>query len=171
MKTDARTTPEKAAAAHGRFDQWTAALAADPRVRRMQAFDQHGDVSTYDHCLAVVRMSVRIDRRLRLGSDRRALARGAMLHDYFLYDWHAAPTRLHGFFHPARALANAERDFALSDRERDIIASHMWPLTFWQIPKSREAWVVCAADKLCALSETLARFWPGLGGKDNEEKS
>ena len=60
--------------------------------------------------------------------------------------------RLHGFTHPRRALENAAADWELTDRERDIILHHMFPLTPLP-PRSREAWVVCLADKLCAVQE------------------
>ena len=87
----------------------------------------------------------------------RALVRGALLHDYFLYDWHEkdASHRWHGFHHPAAALKNASADFGLSPRERDVIAKHMFPLTL-RPPRFRESWIVCLADKWCALEETLA---------------
>ena len=78
----------------------------------------------------------------------------ALLHDYFLYDWHDKDPshRLHGFTHPRRALENAAADWELTDRERDIILHHMFPLTPLP-PRSREAWLVCLADKLCAVQE------------------
>lgn len=128
---------------------------------RSDAFLQHGGISVRSHCLSVAECSLLIEEKLnRLGirCQERDLVRGALLHDYFLYDWHGTPSgdhrRLHGFFHPGVALRNASREYALSERERDIIAKHMWPLTFWP-PLCREAWIVTAADKYCSLRETL----------------
>lgn len=63
--------------------------------------------------------------------------------------------RLHGFSHPWRALENAERDFPLGPIERDTIVRHMFPLTLAP-PKYREGALICAADKLCALCETVS---------------
>ena len=93
---------------------------------------------------------------LRIRTDQRALVRGALLHDYFLYDWHKADPshRLHGFYHPGTALRNARQDFALTPREENIIHRHMFPLTPMP-PATREAWIVCLADKYCAAAETV----------------
>lgn len=62
--------------------------------------------------------------------------------------------RLHGFTHPKRALINATADWNLSDRTQNIILRHMFPLTPVP-PACREAWLVCLADKVCALAETF----------------
>ena len=79
-----------------------------------------------------------------------------MLHDYFLYDWHQKDPshRLHGFRHPKTALGNAQRDYYLNWKEKNIIARHMFPLIPVP-PQCREAWIVCLADKWCALGETM----------------
>ena len=129
--------------------------------RRSDSFIQHGAVSVRSHCLSVAECSLLIEKRLnRLGvrCAERDLVRGALLHDYFLYDWHGRPggdhRRLHGFYHPGVALRNAGREYALSERERDIIAKHMWPLTV-KPPLCREAWIVTAADKYCSLREIV----------------
>ena len=84
-----------------------------------------------------------------------ALVIGALLHDYFLYDWHGGEGRhLHGFTHPECAFRNAEKDYTLSPRVKNIIVRHMFPLT--PIPPTcTEAWIVCIADKICAIEETL----------------
>lgn len=86
---------------------------------------------------------------------RKVLTRGALLHDYYLYDWHHCENKAHAVNHPVIALGNAVQDFELSRRERNIIASHMWPLPPTRVPKCREAWIVCMADKVCSLQETL----------------
>ena len=64
-------------------------------------------------------------------------------------------THWHGFKHPRIARYNAETVFALSDKEKDIIQSHMWPLTPTDIPHSREAALVCMADKMSSGYETV----------------
>ena len=95
---------------------------------------------------------------------------GALLHDYFLYDWHDkySHEKLHGFHHPNVALENASREYQLTPRERDIIRKHMWPLTLFHIPRCREAWVVTTADKYCSLKETLLER---KGRNKNRKKS
>lgn len=125
-------------------------------------FIQHGSVSVYDHSLAVAVCAVQIalwythifpwSHKLRL----RSLVRGALLHDYFLYDWHTPDPahRLHGFRHAGTALRNADRDFELNDTERDMIKKHMFPLNPAP-PRFKETAVLCLADKYCALRETV----------------
>ena len=120
-------------------------------------YRQHGDVSCYDHSLAVALLSVRLASLLRIKLDMRSLIRGALLHDYFLYDWHEADKnhRFHGFIHAGRALRNAERDFSLTAIERDIIVKHMFPLNP-RPPRYRESLIVIAADRICAFREILS---------------
>lgn len=126
---------------------------------------QHGTMPVYRHCMDVADQSIRICRLLRVRCSERELIRGALLHDYFLYDWHDKYRdnyrRLHGFHHPGIALRNAQEEYGLSARERDIIRKHMWPLTIVP-PSCREAWIVTAADKYCSLLETLG-FHRGAG--------
>ena len=128
------------------------------RLAQLKQFKQHGETTVYDHSLAVASLALRIARRLRLRIDEDSLIRGALLHDYFLYDWHIPePGRpLHGFWHPKAALKNAAEDFNLNRRERNIIRRHMYPLTPVP-PVTREGIIVCLADKICAFRETFQK--------------
>ncbi len=137
------------------LDQLLTPLRSDRRVQQMKKFTQHGVISTFDHCESVARMSYKMDRFFHLGSNLQELTRAAFLHDYYLYDWHTFGDKLHGFHHPARAAECADRDFQLSEKEKAIILSHMWPLNIATLPGSREALIVCIADKICSTSETL----------------
>ena len=123
---------------------------------------QHGKVSVYAHCVSVADTACVLAETLHLRVNERALIRGALLHDYFLYDWHdkANGHHWHGFTHPGTALHNASEDWKLTPVEREIIKKHMFPLT--PIPPTcREAWLVCLADKICAAKETTG----GIYGK------
>lgn len=119
---------------------------------------QHGRISTYEHVISVVRLSYWLNRRLHLGAPARELVRGAFLHDFYLYDWHENGYigRLHGLHHPAIALKNASERYHLTSTERNIIASHMWPLTLFHVPRCRAALIVCIADKICSSYEVFA---------------
>ncbi len=137
-------------------DAYIKKMSRDDRLAQMKEYIQHGRVSTYEHVLSVAKKSVELNRRFHLKADEHQLVKGALLHDYYLYDWHKDHGgRLHGFTHPQTALEMAERDFHLTDRERNMIRSHMWPLTLFHVPKHREAWLLCVADKLVSTSETL----------------
>ena len=84
------------------------------------------------------------------------MVRGALLHDFFMYDWHDPGNLrlMHGFTHAKEALQNAQKEFELNDIERDVIKKHMFPLNPAP-PRFKETAVLCLADKYCALRETV----------------
>ena len=133
-------------------------ILASENFRSTKNHIQHGTVTVNSHCINVARHSLMLAEKLGIQYHRRELIRGALLHDYFLYDWHDKehinPFRLHGFFHPGIALKNARAEYELTEREQEIIRKHMWPLTVVP-PMCREAWIVTAADKWVSLMETL----------------
>ena len=126
--------------------------------RSTKNYIQHGTMPVHRHCIDVAEKSIAISKFLRIPCNEREMVRGALLHDYFLYDWHDKSRenyqRLHGFYHPGIALRNASMEYELTLREKDIIKKHMWPLTVVP-PFCREAWIVTTADKYCSLLETL----------------
>ena len=130
------------------------------RYQDRKKYISHSDVSVFSHCLKVAFVAYTFAVRHRIRCDLRALVRGALLHDYYLYDWHDPNKgfRWHGFKHHRFALFNARRDYQLSGKEENIIYAHMFPLTVWCLPKSREAWLVTLADKTVAAAETLKKY-------------
>ena len=136
-----------------------------------QSFRQHGDVSVALHCFFAAVVCVRLARALALRVDTRALVRGALLHDYFLYDGHDPDPshRLHGFRHAGFALRNAGRDFSLGPIERNMIASHMFPMNL-VLPRFRESLLLCLADKICSFCETF-HLAPPVGKDGLEQRS
>lgn len=127
-------------------------------MQKEKKFMQHGKVSVYSHSIKVAALSLFLAELFRLKVNRDAMMRGALLHDYFLYDWHEkdASHRLHGFSHAKTALRNAKRDFELNEIEADVIQKHMFPLNL-KPPKYKESALVCIADKISALEETIHR--------------
>ena len=140
------------------------ALLAGGRLAQERRLLQHGRVTVLEHSAAVAWMSLAIAGWLHLRVDRAALVRGALLHDYFLYDWHESGHAWHGFTHPRTALQNAAQDYDLTPTERDIILRHMFPLTPIP-PATAEGLLVCLSDKICAVIETFGLLeykMPGL---------
>lgn len=127
-------------------------------VQSMREFPQHGRTSCLAHSIAVSYLSYLSCKRL--GLNAHEAARGGLLHDLFLYDWHEhrknTGNRFHGLTHPKIALENAEKEFDLTDLERDIIVKHMWPLTPVP-PKYREGYIVAYHDKICSTKESLGK--------------
>lgn len=119
-------------------------------------FYQHGTVTVFEHSVAVALMCLKLAKLLPGKTDTRSLIRGALLHDYFLYDWHVKVKGrpLHGTHHARWAMRNAQRDFGLNNIEKHMILAHMFPLNL-VLPKYRESMILCAADKICAARETF----------------
>ena len=126
------------------------------KMQALRTFIQHGAVTRYEHCLSVSYIALELADKLRANVDRRSMVRGALLHDFFMYDWHDPGNLrlMHGFTHAKEALQNAQKEFKLNDIERDVIKKHMFPLNPAP-PRFKETAVLCLADKYCALRETV----------------
>ena len=140
------------------FEREIEKLMESQEIRRMEQFGQHSGNNTLQHVRNVAFKSFELAQKLGWDIDEKVLARGAILHDYYLYtcvNKHGIKAYKHGTGHPGLALKNARKDFELTEKEENIIESHMWPLTLFHMPKSREAFLVCMADKYCAANEML----------------
>ena len=137
------------------FEKELNTLLADPRIKMLDSVPQHEGNSTLRHSVAVARASFDLAEKLGMKIDEKELARGALLHDYYLYDTETMEYSdyKHGISHPQTALEKASEEFTLTPKEQNIIRSHMWPLTLFHPPKSKEAFLVSVADKYCAARE------------------
>ena len=106
-------------------------ILRSPTMDQERTIPQHGSTTCYDHSVAVTLCSIRLAQKWGWDVDWRSLVRGALLHDYFLYNWreHNRDHKLHGFYH-----------------------RHMFPLNPTP-PKYKESVVVTCADKICATRE------------------
>jgi len=143
------------------FHEYVKDLSESDIVMQMDDYIQHGDITTLEHVIAVSYTAFILAGKWN--ADVRTTVRAAMLHDLYLYDWHikdpkTRPPLTHGFTHPAKAVENAKKYFEPGEKELKIIRSHMWPLTIFHIPTSKEALIVTLADKYCATNETLGIY-------------
>lgn len=116
----------------------------------------HHSLNRYDHSKRVSYYSYAITKKLRLSYEEAA--RGALLHDFFLIDNHdinikeRANTMLN---HPKYALAYSEKFFDLTDKEKDIIVTHMFPVCPTRVPKYIESWIVDLVDDVVTIIEEV----------------
>lgn len=142
---------------HGEYDAIVRDIAAHADVLRLKEFRHHNS-SVFEHVQRVSYLSYRVCKTL--GLDYTSAARGGLLHDFFLYDWHhhdvpdLPKETNHGVAHPKIALQNSQARFEVTATERDIILRHMWPLTM-RPPAYKESYVVSFVDKYVAAAEYL----------------
>lgn len=141
------------------IDQYGADILDSDAYRQTAKFIQHGSTTTQEHMISTACVSLKVARILRMKCDEQSLVRGALLHDYFLYDWHT-PRKTHPEKHPTRhssyALKNASEDFAINPLEAEIIREHMFPCTL-RLPRHKECWALIIADKICSVKETFSK--------------
>lgn len=145
------------------FEESIGNLFETDSVQEMRNIKHHLNLTCLDHSLFVAYVSFRICKFMKW--DFRSAARGGLLHDLFLYDWRREQNRegWHGTAHPKVALKNAEELCEnqeleqLNHKEKDIIVSHMWPLTRG-MPAHKESMVICMVDKVCAIAEMTLIF-------------
>lgn len=129
---------------------------ADPLILKMKEISMHRGSNCYVHSFTVAKIAV---NRVKDDDDynHHNILIGAILHDYYLYDWRVEKDKLkkHGSNHPLIAEENAKRDFHISPEVAEIIRCHMWPLTPKLFPKSKEAKLVNIVDDEVATKETF----------------
>ena len=113
---------------------------------------EHHGVTRFEHSLRVSYYSYKVSKILKL--DYKQVATGGLLHDFFITDDLKGKKKAFSmFFHPYKSLENATKYFKLSEMEKDIIISHMFPSLPHKIPKYLESWLVSIVDKIVATYE------------------
>lgn len=121
---------------------------------------EHHGISRMEHSIKISYYSYKIAKKL--GIDYVSVARGGLLHDFFLDGDERNNKRkfLDTFTHPKKALETAQNNFELNEIEKNIIISHMFPI-YISIPKYKESILVNLVDKIVGFKE-MAK---GLGCK------
>lgn len=131
------------------FEDIIKPIIDNEEFRKLKSVSHHG-ISRFDHSLRVAYFSYRISKLLHLSYKETAEA--ALLHDFFVDEVDDE----NGLFklrrHPEHAVNNASKHFDLTDRQKDIIKTHMFPITFTP-PKYIESWIVDIVDDFSAVYE------------------
>ena len=146
-------------------------ILSHPEFIRRKDFQHHDNISVYDHCLAVSKLSYKLARQMNL--DYKSAAIGGLLHDFYEEPWqnsnskeHMKLLEKHGFTHAKNALFNSHKYFPelMNEKIDDIILRHMFPLNKIP-PKYKEGWIVTVVDKYISLEVFKnPKFLPKLLG-------
>lgn len=143
-----------------KFEEVVKSIVNNDKFKKMREIKQHRFTNCYEHSVNVATRCFLYAKKRNMKVDIVSLVRGALLHDFYLYDWRENKKKHlnHSFVHPVIALENATKEFGeLNDIEKDIVLSHMWPVTFFKFPKFKESFLVCFSDKICALKEIFGK--------------
>ncbi|MBK5243820.1 MAG: HDIG domain-containing protein [Eubacteriaceae bacterium] len=142
------------------FETIVGDILTHSEFQKLKLIEHHGN-GLYEHSVAVGYHSYRVARVL--GLDYVSVARGALLHDFFVESWRGKKKNskgiqrikdMHGFSHPKTALVNAQKYFDIDELQADMIIKHMFPLTPVP-PMHLGSWIVTAVDKFVAAREMI----------------
>ena len=118
---------------------------------------RHHGITRLEHSLRVSYFSYKVCKKLKL--NYKETAEAGLLHDFFTNEQMTKKEKsLSAFTHPKKCLKNASDHFNLSDMQKDIIYSHMFPLIPTRPPKYLESWLVSIIDKIVASYEFFLSY-------------
>jgi len=134
------------------FESIAQELINTEKYQSLKSEDHHG-LSRYDHSLRVAKNTYRLSKKLKL--DYVSATRGALLHDYFTDEDYRNTKGMKKYsMHPVIALNNALREYELNPIEKNVIVSHMYPMSKTK-PNCKESWLVTCVDKGVAIYECI----------------
>ena len=115
----------------------------------LKSINHHG-ITRYDHSIRVAYYTYLVTRVLHINYEEATVA--ALLHDFFTDEVNDEMSIFKLRRHPKYAVKNASKYFYLTDLQKDIISTHMFPITFTP-PKYLESWIVDIIDDISAIYE------------------
>lgn len=135
------------------FNSLIQPIAENEEFLKTKDIKHHG-LTRYDHSRRVAYFSYLVTKFLRL--DYKETTEAAMLHDFFTTEVQKDNAIFKLRRHPNHAVENSKKYFELSDKQVDIIKTHMFPVTFTP-PKYLESWIVDIVDDVVSIYERA--FW------------
>lgn len=124
-------------------------IMKNKEFQKLDTVTHHG-ISRLHHSLRVAYFSYKVSKKLHL--EYKETTEAALLHDFFIDEVDDENVLLKLRRHPEHAVENATKHFNLTDRQKDIIRTHMFPITFTP-PKYIESWIVDIVDDCSAVYE------------------
>lgn len=116
---------------------------------KLKSINHHG-ITRYDHSIRVAYYTYLVTKALHINYEEATIA--ALLHDFFTDEVNDELSIFKLRRHPNYALINSLKYFYLTDLQKDIISTHMFPITFTP-PKYLESWIVDIIDDVSAIYE------------------
>lgn len=121
---------------------------------------KHHNTNRMNHSIKVSYYSYKIAKYFKLDYEDAAI--GGLLHDFYIEqisDLNKIKDKLLLFStkHPKDAVNNAIMNFDLTEKEINIIKTHMFPMNY-KIPKYAESWIVSVVDKILSFGEFYKKF-------------
>ncbi len=132
-------------------------ILENKEFNKIKNIEHHG-TNKFEHSMRVSYYGYHISKML--GLDYQAVARAGLLHDFDLNKEgrNFKEKFVDTFTHPKKAVENASQLFSLTDMEKNIIQSHMFPF-YVTLPKYAESWLVDMVDKVIGMSEFFHKFY------------
>ena len=121
---------------------------------------KHHNTTRMNHLIKVSYGSYKVAKLLNL--EYRDVARAGLLHDFYTEEVSKCSNikdkvLLFSTKHPDNAVENSMRNFELSEKEINIIKTHMFPIDY-KVPKYAESWIVSIVDKVVSFTEFGKKF-------------
>ncbi len=130
-------------------------ILENDEFQKRKQYKHHGNISVYEHSLAVSKYAYIVAKRL--GYDYKSVAIGGLLHDFYYKPWQENIEKVpllkkHGFVHAREALENSKNIFPhlINKKVANIIERHMFPLNKIP-PRYAESWIDNLCDKYVSL--------------------
>lgn len=136
------------------FERIVSPILEIGEFNRLKFITHHG-ITRYDHSMRVAYFSYKVSKALKL--DYKEVTEAALLHDFFLDEVNHESRVERLRHHPECAVKNASKYIDLTEKQVDIIKTHMFPVTFAP-PKYLESWIVDLVDDFAAVYEGCYRM-------------
>ena len=136
------------------FERIVSPISEIEEFNRLKFITHHG-ITRYDHSMRVAYFSYKVSKALKL--DYKEVTEAALLHDFFLDEVNHESRVERLRHHPECAVKNASKYIDLTEKQVDIIKTHMFPVTFAP-PKYLESWIVDLVDDFAAVYEGCYRM-------------